>query len=329
MSQYFIKRGEMIHGPFSTKQVKSGLESGKLKDADLISESKDGPWQTVTEQFQEPAPEGEVNSEDLPTGEDAFFENVEIPAVATPVAQFPTPTKKNEGEDIEQGEDPNNNEENPNIVVCPDCNKTVSKKASSCPHCGSPLNAWNMDAVAGKTLAIVGSLKDKAQVLKENVSNKESLSELAKKTKDFAGEFASQAQNVKESEVVKGLVRREKEEWSKNRASVLLKLAVVPLFALMLLYFLGYPQKLFWVVPNQPAVIEKAANKFKYPLTFKLTEIRKAKDPDESERQGQNIYYVTVEGITNTKYGQPVEVSVLFYMAEDGYIQKTLSVSEK
>jgi len=79
MSQYFIKRGEKIHGPFSTKQVKSGLESGKLKDADLISESKEGPWQTVTEQFQEPAPVAEVISEDLPESGDNIFDSFEIP----------------------------------------------------------------------------------------------------------------------------------------------------------------------------------------------------------------------------------------------------------
>ena len=65
MSEYFIKRGEKIHGPFSTKQVKSELESGKLKDADLISERKDGPWQTV-DLLQEPVLVAEVIAEDVP-----------------------------------------------------------------------------------------------------------------------------------------------------------------------------------------------------------------------------------------------------------------------
>jgi len=97
MSQYFIKRGEKIHGPFSTKQVKSGLESGKLKDADLISESKEGPWQTVTEQFQEPAPVVEVISEDLPTGneavivsesEESLFQDLELPSATDNTVMF-------------------------------------------------------------------------------------------------------------------------------------------------------------------------------------------------------------------------------------------------
>ena len=28
---------------------------------------------------------------------------------------------------------------NPNLTNCPDCNKEVSKKAESCPHCGTIL----------------------------------------------------------------------------------------------------------------------------------------------------------------------------------------------
>jgi len=58
------------------------LESGKLKDADLISERKDGPWQTV-DLLQEPAPVAEVIAEDLPAGEGSLFDSVEIPAATT------------------------------------------------------------------------------------------------------------------------------------------------------------------------------------------------------------------------------------------------------
>lgn len=53
MSKYFIKRGEKLFGPFSNEQIKSGLEAGKLKNADSISESKDGPWRNVAEEFKE------------------------------------------------------------------------------------------------------------------------------------------------------------------------------------------------------------------------------------------------------------------------------------
>ena len=199
MSQYFIKRGEKIHGPFSTKQVKSGLESGKLKDADLISASKEGPWQTVTEQFQEPAPVVEVISEDLPTGEDSFFENVEIPAVATPVAQFPTPTKKNEGESTEEGEDTNNNEDNSSLVVCPDCNKQVSKRAASCPHCGAPLKAFNVDDAKVKAKAMFGVLKQKAESLKEKAEANPNIAGAMSKAKEVAKDAVEQASELKKS----------------------------------------------------------------------------------------------------------------------------------
>lgn len=47
MSEYFIKRVDKTHGPFSTEQIKSGLKSDKLKNSDLISEGKDGPWMKV------------------------------------------------------------------------------------------------------------------------------------------------------------------------------------------------------------------------------------------------------------------------------------------
>jgi hypothetical protein len=47
MSEYFIKRVDQTHGPFSSEQLKSGLESGKFKNSDQISEGKDGPWLKV------------------------------------------------------------------------------------------------------------------------------------------------------------------------------------------------------------------------------------------------------------------------------------------
>ena len=28
----------------------------------------------------------------------------------------------------------------PNTAPCPDCKKTVSRRASTCPHCGAPLS---------------------------------------------------------------------------------------------------------------------------------------------------------------------------------------------
>ena len=47
MPEYFVKRGEKVHGPFSSKQIKSGLKSGKLKATDLVSDSQAGPFQEL------------------------------------------------------------------------------------------------------------------------------------------------------------------------------------------------------------------------------------------------------------------------------------------
>ncbi len=44
MSNYFIKRGEKIHGPFTVDQISSGIKSTKLTANDEVSVSKNGPW---------------------------------------------------------------------------------------------------------------------------------------------------------------------------------------------------------------------------------------------------------------------------------------------
>ena len=52
MENYFVKRGEKIHGPFKWDQVQKGVQSGKLRDTDLLSESKEGPWFPVVESVE-------------------------------------------------------------------------------------------------------------------------------------------------------------------------------------------------------------------------------------------------------------------------------------
>lgn len=46
---YFVKRNEKVSGPFTGTQIKSAAKSGKLKEADLISGSKDGPWKALAQ----------------------------------------------------------------------------------------------------------------------------------------------------------------------------------------------------------------------------------------------------------------------------------------
>ena len=48
MSEYYIRRGPKIHGPFSINQIEKGLLAGKLRQTDQMSDSRGGPWQKVT-----------------------------------------------------------------------------------------------------------------------------------------------------------------------------------------------------------------------------------------------------------------------------------------
>ena len=44
---FFIKRNEQVNGPFTEAQIKSGAANGKLKPADMIATSKEGPWTSL------------------------------------------------------------------------------------------------------------------------------------------------------------------------------------------------------------------------------------------------------------------------------------------
>ncbi|MGI9459513.1 MAG: hypothetical protein ACR2NF_05905 [Pirellulales bacterium] len=47
MPQYYVKRSDKVHGPFTSQQIKSGLKSGRLNGNDLISDSSGGPFQEL------------------------------------------------------------------------------------------------------------------------------------------------------------------------------------------------------------------------------------------------------------------------------------------
>jgi hypothetical protein len=42
--QYFIKRGDKVHGPYTGEQISSGIKSKKLTANDEVSVSENGPW---------------------------------------------------------------------------------------------------------------------------------------------------------------------------------------------------------------------------------------------------------------------------------------------
>ena len=52
MKNYYVKRGDKIHGPYTWDKVRKGVESRKLREADLLSESTDGPWFPVVESVE-------------------------------------------------------------------------------------------------------------------------------------------------------------------------------------------------------------------------------------------------------------------------------------
>ena len=88
MGHFFIKRGNNLHGPYSESQIQSGVDTGKLKASDLISETSDGPWQSI-DQFHAPKVDEEAIAGDEPLTDDGFFSQLpdmeEIPTTAFPL----------------------------------------------------------------------------------------------------------------------------------------------------------------------------------------------------------------------------------------------------
>ena len=102
MSQqvYYLKRGDKLIGPHNVTTIKKLSEDFKIKPTDLISRSKEGPWRKF----------GDVEEKlyGLATS------STQTVATATKTAV------------------------NPNLMACPDCKESISRKARACPHCGSP-----------------------------------------------------------------------------------------------------------------------------------------------------------------------------------------------
>jgi hypothetical protein len=50
--QFFIKRGEKINGPFSVEKLQGLKKAKKLKADDEISESAEGPWNSIAAYYK-------------------------------------------------------------------------------------------------------------------------------------------------------------------------------------------------------------------------------------------------------------------------------------
>ena len=96
MTDYYIKRGDKIHGPYTWDQVNKGVDSGKLCETDLLSESTDGPWFPVVESVEylgsEEAAEAPLTDTD---GDDLWGQDLaeaveqQATAVDSNIASFP------------------------------------------------------------------------------------------------------------------------------------------------------------------------------------------------------------------------------------------------
>jgi hypothetical protein len=145
--QYFIKRNEKVNGPFDEPQIKSGVKSGKLKDSDLISNSKNGPWQTV----QDALPFGASTSINLAPVEPATPEkggvgDEEIDVWLGSASKAPIPAQNQAEELTEQIVVANTPElSHQNIPQrqtkdCPFCAEPIAVAAIKCKHCGEMLD---------------------------------------------------------------------------------------------------------------------------------------------------------------------------------------------
>jgi len=107
---FFVQK---VHGPFSDKQIQSGLSSGELKDSDRISDSPDGPWRTIAEIKAVVTPEAPGETEALPDPE------VENRSANEPDASSGQP---------EECRSP----------LCVHCKSEIHAEATICPHCRGP-----------------------------------------------------------------------------------------------------------------------------------------------------------------------------------------------
>lgn len=108
----FYLRGSQIHGPLTAAQLREHALAGKLAPTDHVRRGGDGNWVSTTKVK-------------------GLFDPPPAPP-QPPFAPVPEPVREAPADIAEP-------DSNPRLISCPDCGKSVSKKANQCPHCGCPL----------------------------------------------------------------------------------------------------------------------------------------------------------------------------------------------
>ncbi len=153
---YFIKRDEKVNGPFTAAKVESAAKSGKLKETDLISSSREGPWEQLGAVLRSknppPIPQTEVERTDfedddvaawLAEGEDADS-NTTASSNQSVVNTGPPPLPTSVGSPNET-DDPvastkNQSGSSKPTKDCPFCAEPIAVAAIKCKHCGEMLD---------------------------------------------------------------------------------------------------------------------------------------------------------------------------------------------
>lgn len=107
--EWFYLRGSQIHGPLTAAQLREYALAGKVASTDHVRRGGGGNWVSATKVK-------------------GLFDPLPAPphySVPEVVEDIPV--------DIAEPDI------NPRLISCPDCGRSVSKKASQCPHCGCPL----------------------------------------------------------------------------------------------------------------------------------------------------------------------------------------------
>ena len=152
---YFVKRNEKVSGPFTGTQIKSAAKSGKLKEADLISGSKDGPWKALAQALgskvasdipQAVTEESDLGGNDvaawLDEGEDgdgnaADSSNQSVMDTGAP--PLPTSVGSRNETDDPVALSKNQSTSSKPTKDCPYCAEPIAIAAIKCKHCGEML----------------------------------------------------------------------------------------------------------------------------------------------------------------------------------------------